>query len=63
MTLILGTVKSRWLKSARRTAHLRARPLTAFDRKAKAALGAAAWSLFSRSWRRRPHPRTVDLET
>jgi len=42
MTLILGTVKSRWLKSARRTAHLRARPLTAFDRKSKAARGAAA---------------------
>jgi hypothetical protein len=59
MTLIMGTMKSRWLKSARRSAHLRARPLTAFDRKSKAALGAAAWSLFSRSWRtpaRRTHP-------
>lgn len=51
MTLIVGMVKTRWLKSARRTAHLRARPLTAFDRKTKGALGAAAWGVFSRSWR------------
>ncbi|MGP8123536.1 MAG: hypothetical protein ACLP8B_23805 [Xanthobacteraceae bacterium] len=51
MAVMVGTTKSRWLKSARKSAHLRARPLTAFDRKGKGMLGAAAWCVFSRSWR------------
>jgi len=50
MELVIATMKRRWLKSARKATHLRARPLTAFDRKTKSALGAAAWGLFSRSW-------------
>ena len=56
MELVIAPTKRRWLKSARKATHLRARPLTAFDRKTKGALGAAAWGLFSRSWKVKKRP-------